>query len=146
MTIRVKLDLDSLIYEQTFENICQVRCKGLQQSQDQWIFIVPMGKAGKAIGSGAQNIKKLQQSLGQKNKSLQDIKIKIIEFHPNVKIFIKNLISPLQVESIEVDGNTVKIADSSKKTKSLLIGPGASKLRQLNSLLERFFHKKLEIQ
>ena len=146
MTIRVKLDLNALVYEQLFERTCQVRCKGLQQGQDQWIFIVPMGKAGKAIGKGAENIRKLQQILSQKNKSLLNLRIKIIEFHPNVKIFIKNLISPLQVQSIEVDGNTVKISDPSKKTKSLLIGPGASKLKQLNSILERFFQKTLEIQ
>lgn len=146
MAIRVKLDLDSLVYEQIFEKTCQVRCKGLQQSQDQWIYIVPMGKAGKAIGVGAQNIKKLQQNLGRKNPTLKNIRIKIIEFHPNIKIFIKNLISPLQVESIELEDNKVIISDSSKKTKSLLIGPGASKLRQLNSVIERFFQKKLEIQ
>ncbi|MAG60850.1 hypothetical protein CL619_03630 [archaeon] len=146
MTIRVKLDLDALVYEQLFEKTCQVRCKGLQQGQDQWIFIVPMGKGGKAIGSGAQNIRKLQRVLSQRNKSLQNLRIKIIEFHPNIKIFIKNIISPLQVQSIEVEGDVVKITDPSKKTKSLLIGPGASKLRQLNSILERFFHKKLEIQ
>ncbi len=146
MTIRVKLDMDALVYEELFEKICQVRCKGLQQSQDQWVFIVPMGKAGKAIGQGAENIRKLQQSISQRNKSLISLRIKIIEFHPNIKIFIKNLISPLQVQSIEVDGNTVKIIDSSKKTKSLLIGPGANKLRQLNSILERFFQKTLEVQ
>ena len=146
MAIRVKLDLDSLVYEQIFEKVCHVRCKGHQQGQDQWVFIVPMGKAGKAIGAGAQNIKKLQQQLAQRNRQLTNIRIKIIEFHPNIKIFIKNLISPLQVESIEVESNTVKISDSSKKTKSLLIGPGARRLKQLNSILERFFQKQVEIQ
>ena len=146
MAIRVKLDLDSLVYEQIFERVCHVRCKGHHQGQDQWLFVVPMGKAGKAIGSGAQNIKKLQEQLSRKRRDLANIKIKIIEFHPNIKIFTKNLISPLQVENIEVEENSVIITDSSKKTKSLLIGPGARRLKQLNSILERFFQKKLEIK
>ncbi|MBT4447040.1 hypothetical protein HOA92_01355 [archaeon] len=144
--MRIKIDLDSLAYEQLFERICKVRCKGLQQSSTEWIFIVPMGKAGKAIGKGAENIKKLQSTLSSKNSQHQNLRIKIVEFHPNIKIFIKNLISPLQVETISVFEKGVKVSDSSKKTKSLLIGPGGSKLRQLNSIIERFFQKTLEIQ
>ncbi len=117
MALRVKLNLDSLAYEQHFERICGVRCKGSQQGEDNWVFIVPMGKAGKAIGKGAENIKKLQQNLSNKDPSFQNKRVKIIEFHPNIKIFIKNLISPLQVEEIIVEGNVVKISDPSKKQK-----------------------------
>ena len=146
MAIRVKLNLDTLVYEQIFEKVCHVRCKGIGQGIDQWIFVVPMGKAGKAIGAGAQNIKKLQEQLSRRNSSLKNTKVRIVEFHPNIKIFVKNLLAPIEVERIEIDGNTVKIIDSSKKTKSLLIGPGARRLKQLNSIIERFFQKNLSIE
>jgi len=146
MALRVKLDLDTLAYDQHFERICGVRCKGSQQGVDNWIFIVPMGKAGKAIGKGAENIRKLHQSLSNKDPSFQNKRVRIVEFHPNIKIFIKNLISPLQVAQINVEGNTVQISDPSKKTKSLLIGPGGNKQKQLNNIIERFFQKTVKIR
>ena len=138
MSKRIKLNLDSFAYGNLAAKIMKLTPKAVIEGEDQFYIVVPMGTVGKAIGKGAENIKKLNLKLKKR--------VKIIEFHPHVKTFIAKIIAPLEVESIEETNNSIIIKDSRKKTKSLLIGHSAKNLKLLSETVERFFQKEVKIE
>ena len=129
---RLKLDTDTLGLGTVMERITRTRVKDCFKEEDTVYFVVGSGELGKAVGKGGSNIKKVQEELGKK--------IKVIEFRSNVTDFVKNIIYPLKVEQVVEEEGIVKIKESSKKTKSLLIGRGGKNLKLINRAVKRFFN------
>ena len=129
---RLKLDTDTLGLGTIMERITRTRVKDCFKEEDTVYFVVGAGELGKAVGKGSSNIKRVQEELGKK--------IKVIEFRSNVADFVKNVIYPLKVEQIVEEEGVVKIKESSKKTKSLLIGRGGKNLKLINRAVKRFFN------
>jgi transcription termination/antitermination protein NusA len=130
---RVKLDQETLGLSSLMERITGARVKDcFRDDADETIyFIVEIGQLGKAVGKGGVNIKRVQREFNKK--------IKVIEFRSNVASFIKNIIYPLKVEEILQEDNIIFIKESSKKTKSLLIGREGKNLKLINRAVKRFF-------
>ena len=98
-------------------------------------FVVQPGQLGRAIGKKAVNVKRLQEKI---NKN-----IRIIEFHPDMLEFIKNMVAPLKVERIgQNEEGIVVITGPDTKTKGLLIGRNAQNLRNLENNVRRYFEVK----
>ena len=95
------------------------------------IFIVNQGDIGKAIGRGGINIKRLERLFKKK--------IKIIEFNSDPVLFVKNVVSPLKVSEIKLEGSTIVITSPDSKTRGLLIGRGAVNLRGFENIVKRYF-------
>ena len=129
---RLKLDTDTLGLGTIMERITRTRVKDCFKEEDTVYFVVGSGELGKAVGKGGSNIKKVQEELGKK--------IKVIEFRSNIADFVKNVIYPLKVEQVIEEEGIVKIKESSKKTKSLLIGRGGKNLKLINRAVKRFFN------
>ena len=129
---RLKLDTDTLGLGTIMEKITRTRVKDCFKEEDTVYFVVGSGELGKAVGKGGSNIKKVQEELGKK--------IKVIEFRSNIADFVKNIIYPLKVEQVIEEEGIVKIKESSKKTKSLLIGRGGKNLKLINRAVKRFFN------
>ncbi|MBI2582534.1 NusA-like transcription termination signal-binding factor [Candidatus Woesearchaeota archaeon] len=100
-------------------------------------FVVAAGEAGKAIGKGASNIKRLQQELQRK--------IRVIEYSDDVVGFVKNIIYPLRVQSIKEESEAVIINETNKKAKSLLIGRQGKNLKLINRAVKRFFNLEVKV-
>ena len=66
-------------------------------------------------------------------------KIKIVEFSPDVKQFIRNFVMPLQVNDITEEGGVINIAGPDTKTKGLLIGRDRKNLDNLKKIVSRYF-------
>jgi len=115
------------------EKITRARVKDCFKGEDNETvyFIIEMGQLGKALGKGAVNIKKIQDQINKK--------IRLIEYHPEVIAFVKNVIYPLKVEEIVQEDGDILIKDNNKKTKSLLIGRDGKNLRLTNRAVKRFF-------
>ena len=128
---RVKLDQEILGLSNLFERETRARVMDCFRDGDAIFFIVAAGQIGKAIGKGGVNIKKLQNSTGKK--------IRIIEYQDKVESFVKNVIYPVNVQEIVLEGNTLFIRDSSKKTKSLLIGRNGINLQRIKRAVQRFY-------
>ncbi len=129
---RLKLDTDTLGLGTIMEKITRTRVKDCFKEEDTVYFVVGSGELGKAVGKGGSNIRKVQEELGKK--------IKVIEFRSNIADFVKNVIYPLKVEQVVEEEGIVKIKESSKKTKSLLIGRGGKNLKLINRAVKRFFN------
>jgi len=133
LTTRLKLDQEAIGLASLLERIAGVRVKdSFRDEEGETVyFIVEEGQLGKAIGKDGVHVKRLQQELGKK--------VRLVEFHPDVVSFIKSAIAPLTAEEIVEEAGSVMIKDSSKKTKSLLIGRGGKNLKLLNRAVKRFF-------
>ena len=134
---RLKLNRDDLGLSSLFEKITRARVKDCFKDEDTIYFVISTGFMGKALGKKGINIKKVQQELGKN--------IKLIEYRERVEDFVKNVIYPLKVEEITLEENTILLKDSSKKTKSLLIGRGSKNLNLINRAIKRFFNVDVKV-
>ena len=135
---RLKLDPETIGFSTIMEQMTYARVKDCFKDEETIYFVVAPGQMGKALGKGAINIKRLQQKFNKK--------IKIIEFNDDVCKFIRNVSYPLKLESVTIEDNYVKIQDSSKKTKSLLIGRQSRNLNMLKRAVSRFFNIDIKIE
>jgi len=135
--VRVKLDQETLGLSSLMERITRARVKHCFRDEDTVYFIVAPGELGKAIGKNGVNIKRVQQELGKR--------IKVIEFRDDPLIFVKNIIYPVRVEEIVLEGEEVLIKDNSKKIKGQLIGRDKSNLNLINKITKRFFDLDVKV-
>jgi N utilization substance protein A len=120
------------------EKITKARVKDCFKDEEGTIyFVVGTGEIGKAVGKGGSNIKKVQQELGKR--------VRVIEYSENGVDFVKNIIVPLRVQEIVEVENIILIKESSRKTKSALIGRGGKNLQLINRAVKRFFNKEVKV-
>ena len=135
---RVKLDSEVLGLSSICEKITKARVKDCFRDEEVLFVVVAKGQMGKAIGKGGSNIKKLQREIGKK--------IKIVEYDDKVEKFVKNVIYPVVAEQILLEEGVVIIRDSSRKTKSLLIGRNGSNLQRVKRAVQRFFAVDVKVE
>lgn len=95
------------------------------------IFVVGQHQLGRAIGRGGETLRKLRVLLKRK--------IKIVEFDPDVTLFVRNLLYPLQVKDVRIDGDAVVIEGTSTANRALLIGKGRQNLHLYEGIVKRHF-------
>jgi len=133
MNDKIKYDSNAMQTMRYFEKITSARLRDTFEVDGLQVFVVQPSQIGKAVGKQGANVKKLAQAL-KKN-------IKIIEYSPDLKVFIKNTTFPLIPEKITVDDEE-KIATIIPKdilSRGLLIGRQAIKLRETEKIVKRYF-------
>ena len=95
------------------------------------VFVVQQSEIGKAVGKKGANVRLLEDKLNRK--------IKIIEFNPDMVKFAKNLVYPIKLENIEVEGKNLILTPVDKKSRGLLIGRAAKNLRNIENIIKRYF-------
>ncbi len=124
-------DIKSMQFMTIFEKITRVTPKDCIIQDNQIIFIVDMKDVGTAVGQRGANAKKLEQKLKKK--------IKIAGYSEDVKEFIKSLVAPLHLESVEQTDGIIEMTAKDLKSRGLLIGRNASILRAYEEIVKRFF-------
>ena len=128
---KIKFDIETIKLITLFESITRSHAKDMIIKDDYFIFIVMPGEIGKAIGKKAVNIKKLER--------ISKKKIKIIEYNDDLEKFVRNVIMPIRVHKIDIDGAVVTITSPDNQTRGLLIGRAAANLRNFESIVQRYF-------
>jgi N utilization substance protein A len=105
---------------------------------DNLVFVIPPRTVKKAFGPNAKNLKRLTDLLKRK--------FKIIEYSDDLTRFVRNVILPLKVDTIERTGDIVYIRSNDVKTKGLLIGRNAKNLRALERVVQKYFPDIKEIK
>lgn len=134
------LNTESLMQISLFERITKAKVKDcFEDSFKQLTFCVMPGQIFKAIGKRAEMIKRLDKLFKKK--------LRIIEYDPDVKKFIKNLCHPNKV--VKVEYSEAKLWDETKRTavitpadvksRGYLIGKDAANLRNMESIVQRYF-------
>ncbi|HLD16079.1 MAG TPA: NusA-like transcription termination signal-binding factor [Candidatus Nanoarchaeia archaeon] len=128
----MKYDLIFIGYVNTFENLTKAGVKDcFFDKNNNLVFVVNNGDAGKAIGKFGSTIKRLNNLL-KKN-------IKVIEYNEDVIQFIRNCLMPLKVQNITQENKLIKIESEDKKLKGLIFGRDRANLKELNEIVKRFF-------
>lgn len=133
MNDKIKYDSNAMQTMRYFEKITSARLKDTFEVDGLQVFVVQPSQIGKAVGKQGANVKKLAQAL-KKN-------IKIIEYSPDLKVFIKNTTFPLIPEKVVVDEdeNIATIIPKDILSRGLLIGRQAIKLRETEKIVKRYF-------
>ncbi|NUN11811.1 NusA-like transcription termination signal-binding factor [Candidatus Micrarchaeota archaeon] len=102
-------------------------------NDDGVIFVVTQGELGKAIGKQGVNIQKLKKQFGKP--------VEMIEFSPELEVFLKNLFKPVAVEEIDSkEENKIVHIKVDAENKGLAIGRNGSKIKKARLLLKRLFN------
>ncbi|MEW5896092.1 MAG: NusA-like transcription termination signal-binding factor [Nanoarchaeota archaeon] len=134
---RLILDQEAFALSSIMERITGAHVKDCFKDEETIYFVVRVGELGRAIGKGGINIRRVQNELGKR--------VKIIEYRDNAVDFVRNVIYPASVEEIVEENNGIVIKDSSRKTKSILIGRGGKNLKMINRAVSRFFNKEVRV-
>lgn len=135
--MRIKYDISLIGFMSVFEKTTGAKLKDCYNDDvlNCVTFIVQPGQLGRAIGKGASHVKRLREKM---NKN-----IRVIEFHPDILEFVKNMVAPLKVDRVEQDETgRIIITGPDTRTKGLLIGRNAQNLRNLESNVRRYFEVK----
>lgn len=135
---RLKLDQESWGLSSLLEKETSVPVKDCFQDAQTLYVVVPAGWLGKALGKGGSNIHRLQEQLHRK--------IRMIEYNDDPAQFVRNVISPLTVSEVSVEGQTLLIRDTKISTKSMVIGRDGKNLKKLNRAVQRFFNLEVKVE
>lgn len=131
-------DLRSIGRITTFEKITRTHVKKLLvDGKGQLVFIVAEGEAGKAIGKSGMHVRKLQR--------LMKHPVRVVEFHHDPKVFIKNYLAPVQPDMITLKEDLMTLTSASTKTKGMLIGREKQKLQEVNDVMMKLFKVKVVV-
>lgn len=134
----MKLDIETIGYANTFENLTRVGVKDcFLDKNNNLVFIVDFGKAGMAIGKDGSNIKRLSNMLKKR--------IRVIEFNSDPVKFTANAIQPLKGEIRQEDKIIIIKADS-VQDKAKLIGRNRQNLNALQELVNKYFDYEVKIE
>lgn len=106
-------------------------------SEKRFLFVVPEGKAGLAVGKQGVNIKKLERMTSKR--------IKVIEYSSDACQFVSNLIFPMKAKKIDLKDDVVKVHPEDSQMKAKLIGRDRRNLNFLNEIFHKYFEEKVEI-
>jgi N utilization substance protein A len=113
-----------------FENVTNVPVRDCFINKDVIYYIVEEGKVGLAIGKNGSSIKNVERAVRKK--------VKVYEYSPDPKKFIKNLIP--QCKEIDLlqqnDRKTAEIRVD-KRDKGFVIGRGGEKIKIYKEILKR---------
>lgn len=127
-------------YINIFNKVTRVEAEHCFKYNNQIIFLVKKSQVSKAIGSKAENVKKLSQIIGKK--------IRIISIpdknEKEIMKFIESLLSPVELNKIELKDNILFI-DASRINKATLIGRDRLKEKELSKIIKDIFGYGLKI-
>ncbi|MDP2908984.1 MAG: NusA-like transcription termination signal-binding factor [Nanoarchaeota archaeon] len=124
-------------YINVFENVTRARVKDCYQGRDALIFIVQEGEAGKAIGKGGENIRRLTDLLKKR--------IKVVEFSEDPLKFVSNFILPFKAD-VGLEGEKiVMIQGHGAKFKQAVLGPERKNLKELQNIVSNYFDVEIRV-
>jgi NusA-like KH domain protein len=133
--MKTTFDINSIQQINIFSRITGVQAKNCFNYSNTMIFVVDEALVNRAIGRGAENIRRLSAYLKKK--------IKIIRT-PNqdeLEKFISVIVYPLQFKGVKNEEGMVTIQAGSQ-SKAALIGRNHSRINELTSIVKQYFPVK----
>lgn len=127
---KVKYNSDLLKLINHFELVTGAKVKDCI-ANSRLIFIIEENDMGKAIGKDGIKIKKLEFSLKKR--------IKLVEFTNDPIQFVKNMISPIEVNEIKHDDGVISLILKDRNAKAMLIGREHQNINSVRDIIKRHF-------
>ena len=129
---KIKYDNTLMKLMSFFEAVTKARLKDCFVDQNELlVFVVEPAQYGLAVGKGGANVKRIEASLKRK--------VKIAEFSDDIVQFVASLIQPSKAKGIAFEGGIVTITPDSSESRGYLIGRGGKNLRNMESIIQRYF-------
>lgn len=129
---RIKYDVQLMKAMAIFEKITHAKIHDCFEDQNgSIVFVVAPGELGRALGRGAENVRKLSELFKKK--------VKMVQYDQDLVKFVGHLIYPLRVQNIVLEDETLIIEGGDSKTKGLLIGRDFRNIKQTTSVVQRYF-------
>ena len=100
-----------------------------------FVFVVASGQAGKAIGKGRENLRRMERELGGKS-------VDVVETADTLDAFARNAFKPALIRTVELkkEGSTQKVYIKVDGTqRGLAIGRNGETIKKARMLLQRRF-------
>ncbi len=129
--MKIKYDMNLMKFISLFESITRAAVDDAFQIDDTVYFIVREGEIGKAIGKKGTNYRRIEGILKKK--------IRLIENSKDLNKFVQNAVFPSKLANIEIDDKVIVLTAVDTKTRGMLIGRGGTSLRNLETIVKRYF-------
>jgi len=134
--IKRVIDSTTLGSMNLFERITHVSPMDCVITDNNVLFVVNRGLLRKSIGRDASSIKRLKEKF-KKN-------VRIVEYNPNIEVFIKYLMSNIQIISVSEQDDTVHVTINLKH-RGLAIGKGGEIIKRNRDIIKRLYGKELKL-
>ncbi|MHC1593331.1 MAG: NusA-like transcription termination signal-binding factor [Methermicoccaceae archaeon] len=132
----IRLTEEEMRYISIFEELTgahAIDCL-VDDEADRVVFVVKDGEMGLAIGRGGENIQKVRDALGKR--------VELVEFSEDTQQFVKNLLKPASVKSVELverQEKYIAYVEVKSDEKGLAIGKGGKNVQKARMLLQRHY-------
>jgi N utilization substance protein A len=114
-----------------FESVTGAKLRDCIASGELLTFVVEPQELGRAVGSKGKNVRHVERLVRKK--------VRVVEFSEDCASFIKNLVYPVVVSDLVIEGDIVTIMAPDQQARSWLIGRNASRLRAHEAMVKRYF-------
>ena len=134
------LEMQFIQYMNFFEKVIGLRTKHCFCFNDTIFFVVNPSLVARALGNGAENLRKLSSILRRK--------VRIIASPSSVQdaeSFVSRLVYPIPIRSFSIEGEEGCII-APRESKAMIIGRNKVRLNELEGILKEYFGiKKLKV-
>lgn len=133
------IDMQDMRYLSLFAKIARINTRFCFMYNETLIFCVPKHLISKAIGPGAENIRKMSGIVKKR--------IKIVPAPSGIqhlRPFIEAIVSPVTFKGLEVKDNEV-ILTAGIQSKAALLGRNKRRLLEMQKIVKNFFGKEFRI-
>lgn len=134
------LNMQTIRYINLLDKVSNVKTSKCFVYNGTIIFAVPSNLVSKAIGPGAVNIRRIQESLGKRVRVMSRA-----EGKEDAERFVRNLVEPVSFKSVEVRDGELIIVAGSTQSKAALIGREKRRLNELSQIVKDTFSLDLRI-
>ena len=127
----MKLDITSINFINVFENLTGAKVKDCIIEEGKLVFVVDEANVSRAIGKNGANVNKA--------KNFMKKEIQIIGFNDDVTKFVSNLLYPVKVEDIKLEGKIVNVSSKNTAIKGKIFGRNKENLKRILNIVKRYF-------
>lgn len=131
--------MQTMRYINLFDRVTRVKTHNCFVYNNTIVFAVPSDLMSKAIGTSGKHVRVIQDTLARKIKIIKEARG--IE---DIERFIRDVVDPVGLKSVEVQGNEA-IVTAGSQYKAALIGRNKARLEELAGIVNDVFGKQVRI-
>lgn len=129
------IDMQLMRYINLFARTTKVSTTKVFLYNNQIVFAVPKSKVSLAIGKGACNIKKMNETL---RKKIRVVIMPAVDDIEGIKKFVGDVVAPIEIGGVELKGGTI-VVNGGRQSKAALIGRNRVREKELGDVLKSYF-------
>lgn len=133
------INMQTMRYINLFDRVTRVKTHNCFVYNNTIVFAVPSDLMSKAIGTSGKHVRVIQDTLARKIKIIKEARG--IE---DIERFIRDVVDPVGLKSVEVQGNEA-IVTAGSQYKAALIGRNKARLEELAGIVNDVFGKQVRI-